>query len=85
MIFHRSTAQTFRSEIGSTCRNTMTSSGSKLTTKVITVAPKRHQPFRTLDVGGQPNLKRFIQAVGSLVGDRLAHANAAMISVIPAL
>ena len=38
--------------------------------KVIAVAPKRHQPFRTLAVGGQPNLKRTIKAVGSLVGDR---------------
>ena len=38
--------------------------------EVIAVTPKGHQPFRTLDVGGQPNLKRFIEGVGSLVGDR---------------
>jgi hypothetical protein len=38
--------------------------------KVIAVAPKRHQPFRTLDVGGQPKLKRIIEAVGSLAADR---------------
>ena len=38
--------------------------------KVITVAPKRHQPSRTLDVGGQPNLKRIIGAVASLGADR---------------
>jgi hypothetical protein len=38
--------------------------------EVIAVTPKGHQPFRTLDVGGQPNLKRFFEGVGSLVGDR---------------
>jgi hypothetical protein len=43
----------------------------KADNEVIAVAPKCHQPFRTLDVGGQPNLKRFIEAVGSLVGDRV--------------
>ena len=39
--------------------------------EIVAIPPKCHQPFRTLDVGGQPNLKRFIEAVGSLVGDRV--------------
>src|SRR5438876_116279 len=44
--------------------------GIKGDDKVSTVALKRHQPSRTLYVGGHPNLKRFVEAIGVLVGDR---------------